>query len=155
MLVIKKKDIDYKVYLKENDFFEEKYLGKENKYIASLIDYINATLAYEIDMNDDVEFLYSYRITADVNVNESKNGDKPLYNTTTELVNQEKLSSNGKKRVFITENLKIDYNEYNDLIQDFVSVYDLSDVDSTLTINMYIDVVGSCDKFTENDSKST
>ena len=36
-----KETIDYKVYLKENDFYTEKYLGKDKAYIASLIDYID------------------------------------------------------------------------------------------------------------------
>ena len=147
-------NIDYKVYLKKNDFFEEKYLGVDNKYIASIIDYINANLEYEISMNDDIDFKYSYVITADVTVNESKNSVKPLYNTSKQLINKQDISSEGKKSIKISENLNIDYNEYNNLIKDFVSVYDLNDVDSTLTINMKIDVHGSCDKFTENDSKT-
>ena len=148
-----KSDIDYKVYLKENDFFEEKYLDNNSRFIASLIDYINATLEYEINMSEkDINYQYSYRIVADVNVVETKSS-KPLYSTSKELLNMEDLESHGKSNVKISENLKIDYNEYNDLINDFVAVYDLSDVNSTLTINMYIKVKGTCEKYAESADK--
>ena len=33
-----KGDLDYKVYLNENDFYETEYLGKDMLYVASLID---------------------------------------------------------------------------------------------------------------------
>ena len=65
-------DIDYKVYLKQNDFFEENYLDDNNRYIASLIDYINATFKYNILMEDkDVDFKYNYRIESNVEVIET------------------------------------------------------------------------------------
>ena len=81
-----KSNVDYKVYLKANDFFDEKYLGLENKYIASLINYIDANFKYEISMKEkNVDYKYSYRIEALVNVSETKSS-KPLYTKTTELL---------------------------------------------------------------------
>ena len=148
-----KSNIDYKVYLKDNDFFKEKYLDNNSRYIASLIDYINATFEYEINMSEkDINYQYSYKIVADVNVNENKSL-KPLYSTSKELLNIEDLKSNGKSNVKISENLKIDYNDYNDLIKEFVSVYELNDVNSTLTLNMYIKVKGTCEKYSESADK--
>ena len=41
-------DIDYKVYLKENAFFEEPFIEKGKTYITSLIDYIDADYSYNI-----------------------------------------------------------------------------------------------------------
>ena len=43
-----KSNVDYNVFLKDNDFFEDKYLRKGNQYIASLIDYINVDFNYRI-----------------------------------------------------------------------------------------------------------
>ena len=55
--------IDYNVFLKENEFFEQTYLGKDQSYVASLIDKIIANFSYEIDMDtDDVNYRYSYSI---------------------------------------------------------------------------------------------
>ena len=39
-----KSNIDYKVYLKENDFYEDEYLPKDMIYVASLIDNIKIDL---------------------------------------------------------------------------------------------------------------
>ena len=36
--------IDYNVFLKDNEFFEQDYLGKDQSYVASLIDKIIAEI---------------------------------------------------------------------------------------------------------------
>ena len=146
-------NVDYKVYLKSNDFFDEKYLGIDNQYIASLINYIDANFKYEISMKEkNVDYKYSYRIEALVNVSESKSS-KPLYTKTTELLKVDEKSASSKDNVSINERLNINYNQYNDLIKQFVSIYKLDDISSTLTVSMYIDVVGSCEDF-ETDSNN-
>ena len=48
--------LDYKVYLKQNDFYQEKYLEKGMLYVASLIDHI------------DIDFLYNFNIDEKVNL---------------------------------------------------------------------------------------
>ena len=40
--------VDYKVFLKENGFFDKPYLEKNKTYITSLIDYIEFFLIYNI-----------------------------------------------------------------------------------------------------------
>ena len=150
-----KSNVDYKVYLKENEFFNDNFLDSNNRYIASLIDYINASFNYEISLEEkDVNFDYTYRIEAEVSVKEST-GSKPLFDKKYEIVSETSKSSNGKSNVVINENIKIDYNEYNDLIKKFVNIYGLSDTDSTLVMNMYVDVNGSCEEFNEDSNNST
>ena len=63
-----KSKVDYKVFLNDNSFFENNYLDDKNRYIASLINYVNASFNYEINMNDMADFDYSYYIDAEVNV---------------------------------------------------------------------------------------
>ena len=51
--------IDYKVYLKENEFFNKEYLDANNQYIASLIDYINATFDYKLNVSEkNIDYKY-------------------------------------------------------------------------------------------------
>ena len=72
-----KSNIDYKVYLKENSFYDSPYLGPNKDYIASLIDHIVADFDYDLKLDEeDVEYKYSYRIESDVSV--SKKGSKNL-----------------------------------------------------------------------------
>lgn len=142
--------VDYLVYLKDNEFFDEKYLDNNSKYIASLINYIDANFKYEIFMKEkNVDYKYSYRIEAHVDVTETKSS-KPLYSKTTEILKVEDKAASSKQNVKIDEDVKINYNNYNDLIKQFVSIYGLDDINSTLTYSMYIDVIGSCESF-END----
>ena len=62
-------NIDYKVYLKENDFFDNNYLGPNNQYISTLIDYITANFNYQLNVErDDIDYKYKYRIEANVEV---------------------------------------------------------------------------------------
>lgn len=148
-------NVDYKVFLKENSFFDVNALDEQNRYIASLIDYINTTFKYEISMeNETVNFDYSYRIEGEVEVKE-KTSSKPLYNKKYELLSKKENSSNGESKVIINENININYNEYNDLIKSFVNIYGLDETDSTLTLNMYVEVNGSCEKFEEDSNNST
>ena len=136
-------NIDYNVYLKENDFFADNFVKKDNQYIASLIDYIDARMNYEISMFDaNVDYEYSYRIEAEVDVVDltTKNS---LYNFKEELLKPVLRSADSN--LVINEDFKIDYNYYNDLIKKFVKVYDLDNAESTLDIYMYVKVLGSCD----------
>jgi len=149
-----KSNIDYKVYLKENDFFDNNFLGDDKEYVASLIDYINANFNYKLSLDEgNVEYKYSYRVEANVSV-KRKNGGNYIYDTKETLIDSvENETSN--KEVIINENIKLNYNYYNDLIKRFITVYSLDDIESVLTINLYVNVVGSCEDFKENANKES
>ena len=67
--------IDYNVFLKENEFFEDSYLGKDQSYVASLIDRIMANFNYEMDIDDDdVNYRYSYRINSKLEIIDDTSG---------------------------------------------------------------------------------
>ena len=145
-------NIDYKVFLKDNDFFEEDYLASDNQYISTLIDYISANFKYKLSLNEkNITYKYSYRIDAEVNVKD-KSSKKDIYKYSDTLVSNKSLTSD-EENLVISEDIDIDYNKYNDLISKFVSTYDVGDAESTLTVNMYVNVVGSCEDF-EDDSNN-
>lgn len=147
-------NLDYKVYLKPNDFFPNSYLDKNNQYIASLIDYISANFDYDLRVdNQNINYQYSYRIEAVVNVAE-KDSDRSLYNYTEVLEEQKLTTPLDNTNVKIHKDLKIDYNNYNELIKNFVNTYDLENIVSTLNINMYVSVFGNCDEIENSDNES-
>ena len=146
--------LDYKVYLKDNEFFGDKYLDKDKQYIASLIDYIDATFNYDLTLtNNDSNYDYSYRIEAEVNVINPENNNS-LYKSSELLVPTRTGKGQGHKTTSITEKLEIDYNKYNDLISKFLETYDLSHLDSNLSINMYVDFDGDCGSNKKENQKS-
>ena len=46
-----KSDIDYRVYLKENEFYDEEYLKEDMVYVSSLIKNIEADFKYSFNIN--------------------------------------------------------------------------------------------------------
>ena len=150
-----KSNITYKVYLKENDFFESSYLEESKQYIASLIEKINANFEYQLSFDtDDIEYKYEYQIDANIKVYDEETNNV-LFSKTKNLLPKKEYKTSTKK-VNINEFVDIDYNYFNDLINKFVSIYDLDDAESVLTIDMTINTVSSCDNFVENDeNKST
>ena len=112
-------NIDYRVFLKDNEFFNSDYLVDDKGYIASLIDYIQAKFDYQLEFDrNDVNYQYTYWIEGNVVVRQ-KNMEKPLYESSDVLVN-EKVMTGTKEPVTISENVQIDYNHYNQLIKNFI-----------------------------------
>lgn len=130
-------DIDYKVFLKENDFYSEEYLGKDKGYIASLIDSIQSTFKYNLDFSDQVKYRYSYRIAIEVDVEDEKN-ESNIYHFSEDLVTKDLTANTGNLK--INEDINVNYGDYNNVISRFKDVYDLNNTSSTLNINLYVNV---------------
>lgn len=144
--------IDYEVFYKENEFFDNKVLGSDKQYIASLIDSISTDFNFKISLQDaDVEYKYTYRIEADVIVRDKDT--KNLFYEKTDVLLEEQAENTSLKEVFINEKLTIDYDLYNEKIKKLVNVYDLENAESFLNVNMYINVIGSCEEFEDKQSQ--
>lgn len=134
--------VNYKVYLKENDFFDQEYLEQNRQYIASIISHINANLKYELNSskyNDN--FNYKYSIVAETNVEDISNKNI-IYKFSEFLLEEKALQFYNTSKIEINEEVNIDYNKYNEIIKRFLDVYGLDGINPTLTINMYVSVNG-------------
>jgi len=152
VVYIENSNIDYKVYLKENEFFTDGYLGKYNQYIASLINYIEANFVYELDSPErGIDYKYNYKVVAEVNVKDRTTGNS-LYSFQENIVEEKQYVGNTNLNLIITQPVMIDYNKYNDLITKFINTYDLANADSSLTINMYVNLI---DETNQQSSKPT
>ena len=139
--------IDYNVFLKENEFYEQNHLGKDQSYVASLIDKIIADYSYEIDMDaDDVNYKYSYSITSRLEIvdNTSK---VAIFNPEQELVSVQNKSQSSSSRLRINEIVVIRYDEYNDLANKFLETYDLTSTTSNIVLTLNVDVLSDCNAF--------
>ena len=147
-------EIDYKVYLKENEFFENNYLGSNNQYIASLIDYIKADFKYRINVDTpNIDYQYKYRIESRVEVLDAKTNNY-LYSIEEDMTDEKTVTVKNQSSIAIDDSINIDYNYYNNLITKFVNIYDLEDVKSNLIINMYVDVYGENTHFGDGTTNS-
>lgn len=130
-------NIDYKVYLEENDFFVNKYLGKDRQYIAELIDYIIADFEYKVSLeNNDISYKYDYRIEIEANV-VNKETRNVIFNKRQEVINRQDLEADNG--IIIGQNIKIDYSYYNNLVRELINTYGLMDTaESRLLAKMYV-----------------
>ena len=127
--------VNYLVYLKENDYFSETYLPEGKQYIASLIDYVDTTFTYTFKGNDAYDYKYSYDITATLIANQRDKPDQILYEK--EFVLKEKQEKDNINPFVINENIKIDYDYYNSIMNEFKSTYALS-IDAYLKVQLNI-----------------
>lgn len=141
-------DLDYKVYLKDNDFFEDDYLPKDKQYISSLIKNIEADMNYKFTSEDNIGLVYSYYINAAVVVD--NNNGKNLYTKEEPLMEKKTINTNEAHEFEIQEFIKFDYDKYNNIAKKFIDQYNLTSSDAKLVVSLYVDIEG---KHTDFDKK--
>ena len=72
-LFVTVKNIDYKVYLDENDFYDTPYLKKDMAYVASLIDHIYIHYHYEFDITKKSDCDVEHQIKAKLIIHSKNN----------------------------------------------------------------------------------
>ena len=146
-------DVDYDVKLKPNEFYEENTLNKGQLYVASLIESITADFFYEMDMGtNNVNYEYTYDLEAQLII--ADKAGTPIFNPTYELKAPTTKQQNSNNTLKIDEQIELDYEQYNDLAQEFISSFELKNVVSTLAVRMNVTVIGASDEFQE-DSRNT
>ena len=118
--------IDYLVYLKENKFFDEAYLGKDKTYITSLIDYLNLNYSYNVNFNNSVNGALEYYIKATITAEKANNQLGTYWEKSYDLTDKKTKIISNQKNVKIRESLNVDYQKYNELLILFIDKYKLS-----------------------------
>lgn len=147
-------NVNYKVNLLENDFFDEEYLGKGNAYVASLIESIEADIVYRMHITrPDVEYQYSYSADMTLTVADGKL-NQPILEKKYVLEEEKTYIQPKGQDLVLVENVIVDYGEYNALADLFNETYELENTVSTLTVNMYVKVTGKCQDLASEDLES-
>ena len=132
-------NLDYKVNLKDNDYYEEKQLGKDMSYIASLIDSIDVDFNYNFKVSEKINYKYSYYINAETVVRnvDSKN---VIFSRKDNIIPEKTIALNDNDSFNINEKVNIDYGLYNTKVKSFKSEYAL-DATSDLIVTLYVKVM--------------
>lgn len=138
-----KGNIDYRVYLKENDYYNKPYLDKGMQYIASLINTIGLDFNYEIHSTEDLDYNYKYKVTADLLVTDRNDSSKVVYERPETLVEEKEVDVTDNNFV-INEDIDIDYGKYNEYVNSFKSDYALN-VESNLIVTLEVITTGTAD----------
>lgn len=132
-------NLDYKVYLKPNDYYKEPYLGKNMQYIANLIDNIDISFNYNFSANQNINYTYMYYVKSDVSVTDTDDKSKVIYSKSDRLTEPVTINKENSNGFTISQNAKINYSEYNDLVKSFKSSYGIS-ANSNLVLSLCIEI---------------
>ena len=117
-----KGNLDYKVNLKKNNYYESSSLGKDMIYVASLIDSIDAYFNYDFTIDDKTNMKFSYSIVGKLRITDENDKDVYLEKEYVLLDNKE-FNMNNDNHYNISEKLNIDYDKYNDIASGFKATY--------------------------------
>lgn len=136
-----KSNLNYQVFLKDNNFYDNNYLDQNMVYVASLIDNINVIFNYDFVSDKDIELLFNYRIVARVVIYDESEKNI-FYQKEYPLLEEQSVKiENGKFRN-ISEIVDIDYAKYNTIANEFKNTYGLETV-SKLLIELDVDKINA------------
>ncbi len=129
-------NIDYKVFLKQNDFIDSEYLNAGEAYILDLIDYVRLTPVYSFNSTSKTKVTGTNKLVARLKVYYKESSDK---NNNPEVMNKEKvldekvMNFNDNKYTNIGS-YDLYLNEYLDMLKEFQSEVKIA-VDGYLDIS--------------------
>ena len=148
-------DVDYTVYLKENEFFEEGYLGEENMYVSSLIDRVQMEFLYKISMDQPATYHYTYGVDALIVIRDNATkkliySDRLSADTPALVAEQTVEHQQSEQELEVYVPVEVRYDVYDQRAKGIVKELKLTNVTCTLEVEMTIDVVGSADHLAED-----
>lgn len=106
-----KASIDYKVNFKENPFYHESK-GKGDLIVSQYVSDIDATFNYYVNYTDVLSGDYTYSIKGILRVYEPGEEKNELWSKEYPLLEEKEISFDHKNDYRITENIKLDYEQY-------------------------------------------
>lgn len=131
-------NVSYKVYLLENDYFDEPYLGMNRTYISSLINYIDINFNYNLNFSNFVSGKYTYYIKGIIAADKVKDDDSSYWSKSYILKEPVTISYDNQNSFNIDTNAKVDYQKYNSLLNEFRKDYGIS-FDGTFKVQLVIE----------------
>lgn len=146
-----KGEVDYRVYLGENEFYTEEYLDKNHAYVSSLIDHVAADFVYDLKMDaSGVDYLYTYSIEGQMIIKDKDSG-AALYDPVYEIKPKTTVPKHGNE-LAIRESIEIDYQKYDAIAREYVNTYALNSTSATFVVRMRVHVLGVSEQFVENST---
>lgn len=149
----------YSEYLEEfAEFADENgdlWIPSNYAYPTSAATVVKIDIDYHLEVcAPDVDYIYTYRITAQPEVVDGATKSKfPLPKTTLEEVS-EPIRENSNTTLDITKSIEIDYRHYNNLVKKFEEQMDIRDATENLIITMEVEVIGTSETL-YSDSENT
>lgn len=139
------KNVDYKVYLFDNNFVDKKEMGKNQIYISDLVNQIKFNFMYTYSGTNKTDLNYTYSITGKLygeNTNKETGSNEIIWEKSYPLVEETKKKLKDNSGFNITQNLDINYPKYKEEVNNFKKRFGMS-LDTKLQITMYIKITGN------------
>lgn len=139
-------DINYRVYLMNNNFISQPSLGMDEAYISSMVNYITVHFKQSSSFLANSSLAYSYKIYAKLSATyHTESGkDTEIWNQVFPLKVQEKKNVEQNK-LLVQEEVSIPYWDYQMIVDNFKNTYHLK-------TEVSLDVVMDIQYFFENDT---
>lgn len=147
-----KSNVDYRVYLKENNFYDTDYLGKDMAYVASLIDYIDASFTYNFNIDNKSNVNFTYDAIGVLTIADTTGGNV-FFEKEYNLLDSNRETINNDTTYSVSKNIRIDYNYYNALANQFKTSYGI-DTSSTLTVYFRVKEKGDNGNYNLNNNSN-
>ena len=143
-----KTNLDYQVYLKENEYFNLPYLNSGNLYITSMIDHIKLNLDYKFRADKKFDYHYQYRVVATLSsTKEEKNMKRIVWSKSYILKTNQQVEKKNSDSFELSDTITIPFSAYLEQIKKLTQNYKL---DSNLDVSIYLDVLGK-DSISSNE----
>ncbi len=130
-------NLDYKVKLKQNDFYETDSLEKGMVYVASLIDKVDINYNYEFIIDEKSNINFEYDIIAKLLITDNNDKSKVFFEKEYVLLDNTKDQMNDNGEHMINQDVSIDYDYYNNLANKFRIKYG---VDTSSNLIVYLNI---------------
>ena len=130
--------VDYKVYLKENNFFDAPYIEQGKTYITSLIDHIHIDFKNRVEFDTLVKGDYKYYIVATIEANKANNEIGNYWTKDYKITNEKAIKLEKATEYTINESVDVDYSKYNEILNSFKNEMGLGNSDGVLKISMVV-----------------
>lgn len=134
------KKANYKVAVKENNFFDDEYIEMNQTYISSVVNSMLMDFKYEFKGDNKENIEYTYDIVAIMNVRYN-NTNENLWTQKDTIVEKKEVKLENEDKFNIDESIEISYNAYNNKAKQFKSNFNIpikSTLEVILTVNKSI-----------------
>lgn len=121
-------DVNYKVLLKENEFYEDEYLNEDYNIIASAIDKISVSFDYLLTTSKEVTGNSYYTIDSRIVAYQRGDDSKRKVWDYNKLIRDKAITlyENNVTTMSLSDEFEIDYNKYKSMMEDYQKNYAVS-----------------------------
>ncbi len=149
----------YSEYLEEfKEFADENgdlWIPSNYAYPTMVATVVKINIDYHLEVcAPDIDYIYTYRITAQPEVVDGVTKSKfPLPKTTLEEMS-EPVKENSNTTLDISKSIEIDYHYYDELVKKFENQLGISDATENLIITMEVEVIGTSETLYSNSENT-